>query len=650
MKLLTSLFLCLAACGLAPAQTFQFLGTPCRAFNVLASRAIKAPDGNEYFVLSNTNEISGVELIFIDYKNNTARTYKAPAGQGAWSLSLVPGDRLVVGTYYDGKFMVFDLKSMSFTKVIPFPGEEYFWNAAIGSDGRLYGGTYPGAKLGALDLNALTIEDCGAPAPPNLYLRNISALPDGRILANFVTSDPKSKIYDPQTKKWSDPPEHFKHVQRGVTWNNHFLAGGSWDGKATAKGAIAFKSDLTPVNPPPFALPPDDGNTWAVDLNLTSADTLVLHRGNARFRYFAAERSSAGSTPNLEKIFDQNLHGGAITAMASDGTLLGIRGQDYLIAKPGSLKADLKPIPTESSPRPIHFIKPDENGKLWGGPVFGQTIFHIDLATKKVTNTSTVSNHGGEVYDAAFLNNKTYLVAYAGGDIIEYDATQPWNQLDNKNPRTIAHLGDRGYIRPVGGVQVGDDGKLYSGWMAKYGTYGGAIAITDPAMGKTDLIENPLGEQAVYSVALDENHLYVSTSLDGNGLPNKPNAEPQFGMLDRATRKVLFQQPIGVSRILIDAKTKKVLIVSGSKLRTFDPASKTLTDVPSAPPVTHQAIECLGDGTVWYASGNKLIHLNLTTNEVKSFIAPIAIEHLGISKTHAFISSGPSIFSLELPK
>src|SRR5688572_9343466 len=114
---------------------------------------------------------------------------------------------------------------MSFTKTIDFGGEEYFWNGAIGGDGRLYAGTYPGGKLAALDLDKLTIEDHGAPAKPNLYLRNVSALPDGRLLCNFVTSKPTRKIFDPVAKQWADVPEHLREVTSGVTWNGHFVSG-----------------------------------------------------------------------------------------------------------------------------------------------------------------------------------------------------------------------------------------------------------------------------------------------------------------------------------------------------------------------------------------------------------------------------------------
>ena len=65
-------------------------------------------------MLTNMNEASGCELIFLDFENDTGQVYRAPAGAGAWALREVSGDRLIVGTFYDGMFMVFDLKQMQF--------------------------------------------------------------------------------------------------------------------------------------------------------------------------------------------------------------------------------------------------------------------------------------------------------------------------------------------------------------------------------------------------------------------------------------------------------------------------------------------------------------------------------------------------------
>ena len=626
------LLLATVASAATPAQ-FEHLGQPCRGFNVLASRVVTTPDGKEFFVLSNTNESSGVELIFIDFAHNTGRKFSAPAGQGAWMLNPVPGDRLVVGTYYDGKMMVFDLKTMSFAKTIGFGGEEYFWNGALGGDGRLHAGTYPGGKLGALDLEKLTIEDLGAPAAPNLYLRNVSALPDGRLLCNFVTEKPTRKIFDPAAKQWADVPEHFRDVPSGVTWNDHFVS-----------GTRAFTRDLAPVDPPPFPIPPKGGE-WNVHENLTDSTTLYLKQGAVIWRFRASEKE-------LTKVFDHGIPSAAITAVAKDGTLLGIRGQDYLVARPGEMKAKLIPIPVEAGPRPVHFIEADGDGRLWGGPPFGQTLFYMDLATRKTTNTGIVVNAGGEVYDVCFADGKTYGAAYVGGDVFEFDPREPWDQLGNKNPRSLARLNGKGYIRPVAGIHLGDDDrKLYSGWMTQYGRYGGAIAVTDRATGETALWENPLGEQAISSMAVVGDRVYAGTTLAGNGLPNKPKERPQFGILDRATGRVIAQFPIEgseVSKIFHDATGDAVFLFVGPKLWRFNLRTNELYPA-GAPPITPHVADSRGDGKIWFGSGKSLVCYDIASGDAKTVAdAPAKIDHLDVAPNgDVFIACGADVYRMK---
>src|SRR5579871_1169481 len=261
-RLMMAVFAMLATLGGATSTPphLDRLGQPCRAKNVLAGRVVvDRTDGREWLVLTNMNETSGAELMFIDFIRNTGRTFHAPAGAGSWALNEVPGDRLIVGTFYDGQFMVFDLKQMQFVKTVGFPGESYIWNLALGSDGRIYGGTYGGGKLGAFDLHTYTVEDCGAPAPPNLYLRNVSSTPDGRILCQFGMEKPATLLYDPATKTFGPVPAVLEGVSLGVSWNGYFLAGAQvLQGKA-----------LTPVSPPPFPIPPADKGGWAVDTYLT---------------------------------------------------------------------------------------------------------------------------------------------------------------------------------------------------------------------------------------------------------------------------------------------------------------------------------------------------------------------------------------------
>lgn len=611
------LFACLLlAVAAHAAPQVELLGQPCRAKNVLAGRYVLAPDGREWFVLTNMNETASMELIFVDFRQDTGRAVRAPAGSGSWALLQVPGNRLIVGTFYDGKFMVFDLQKMEFVHTSDFPGESYIWNLALGKDGRVYGGTYAGAKLGALDLNTYAVEDCSAPAPPNLYLRYVSALPDGRILCNFGMEKPVNMIYDPATKKFEDAPAILQGASRGVSWNGYFLVGSQvLDGKT-----------LQPVSPP-FPVP--EGGNWAVDVNLTTNETLYLRQGNTIYRYSQGRQE-------LEKLASVELRGGGIYAVTPQGELLGVRGQDYFVIKPGDTQITLKPIPVESAPRPTLFLRLDEKGRLWGGPHFGQTLFWMDTRTRQTVNTRTVCNAGGEVYDVAFSDGKVYAVSYAGGDIVQYDPEAPWDQWNNVNPRVIASVGGKGYIRPTAGVLLAPDGKLYSGWMARYGVYGGAVAITDPTTGETELIENPLGKQAVEGLAVDEKFLYIGTSLGANGLPNKKGEWARFGVMDKSTKQVIFRHEFekasGVRTFWLDAGIKRLALSVDGRLYLFDTASRKFIDLPSDAPRVGSGIVGLGDGKTYYGSGNAIVEIDMRTgNTERAAELPAGISNVAVA-------------------
>jgi len=622
------------ASGAARAEV-EHLGQPCRAKNVLASIVVRDPvDGTDQLVLTNMNEAAGAELLFIDYRKNTGRVVKAPAGDGSWALNEVPGNRLVVGTYYDGMFMVYDLAKREWVKSVKFPGEDYIWNLAMGKDGRIYGGTYPGGKLGALDLDTYELEDCGAPARPNMYLRYVTATPDGRIFCQFGMDRNQTKIYDPDSKQWSDAPDYLQNVTQAVLWNGYFIF----------QDRVYEGRDLKPVATLPFPLP-EGVAKWNVNIPLTSKDNLFFHADGALYRFKAGEEA-----PTL--VSKQNLKGGGFTASAPDGSVLARRGQEYGWLKPGQSRITLKPYPVESAPRPTHFLALDPKGRLWGGPTFGQTVFWLDPVTKEYHNTSTVSNHGGEVFDAVFRGDSVFLTSYAGGEVIRYDTDRPFDQFSGRNPRTIHRPGPE-YIRPTGGIAFGPDGRLYSGWMAKYGVYGGALAISDPDGGPGEIIRDPLGAVTIGGVAVDAKHVYLGTNLSANGLRNKPDTAPEFGVMDLATRKIVFRQGFpgtgAVYRLAVDPAIGRVAMIAGGKVALFDVATMKMVDLPEhTPKATAHTASMPGDGFYYYASGKSVVALNMRTGAtLKVAEAPANIEHVAASREgDVFAACGVDVYRL----
>jgi streptogramin lyase len=615
------------------------LGKPCRARQVLGGAVVRdRKSGRELFAVTNMNEVTGTELILIDFDRDRSEIYRAPAGAGSWNVREVSGDRLVIGTFYDGTFLIFDLKSKRFINHVRFAKEEYLWNTAMGGDGRVYSGTYPGGRLGALDLATCTVEDCGAPAAPNLYLRYVSPTHDGRVLCSFSSEKPVEKLYDPRTRTWADVPESIKGVSMGGVWDGRFIAG-----KRLFDGP-----DFTP-HAPAFPVPPADKGDWYMDVTLTSDRWLVLRQGNAVYGWRKGDAT-------LTKLADVDLRGGRYMAITEGGRLLGIRGQDYFVCKPGDTSLDLRAIPGDSDPRNLLFLRVDERGRIWSGAPFGQTLCYLDPRTRKAVNTRTVCDGGGEVYDVACRGGRVYAAAYSGGDIVEYTPDQPWDQWNNKNPRALATVSP-GYIRPVAGIGFGPDGKLYSGWMARYGTYGGAVAITDPVSGKTELIENPLGEQAVEGLAVDPRPdaraAYVGTSLSANGLPGKRGESPRFGVLDLATRKAVFTRTFegasGVRSIVFDPVTSLVALAVDGRLHLFDPAVREVVVLSADIPKVSGSIAVGAGGKLLYGSGKSVIEFRIAERTWRRLAeAPAPVGNTAMSsKGDLYVSAGPAVYRVK---
>jgi hypothetical protein len=602
--LLTALVSGLATTASAEKTNMELLGQPCLARN-MHNGCLVQDKGRDFFVLTNTNEITNVELIFIDIEAGTGETYPAPTGSGAWALQKLPGNQLGVGTYYNGTFLIFDVPSRKWVKSVKFPGEDYLWSFAIGGDNRLYTGTYPGAKLGALDLKTGKVESWSTPGKPNLYLRNVSTLPDGRIYCYFGTEKPISFVFDPKTKEFTSTPEAMHTVTAGVTWNGYFVSG---------KKAYRMP-DLVEVDPLPFPIP--SGTTeWQVHLAMSDAKALVVQQGSSLYRFHVGETE-------LTKIASVPTTGISMFAVNEAGHVFGTRGQDYFISQVDPQKLRLEGVPGPSSPREVFFLSTDDKNRLWGGPPFGQTLFYQDLTTGKVTNTRGVSNRGGEVYDVEVMDGIAYGVSYVGGEIIRYDPSQPWNHIGGVNPRVIAKAGPE-FIRPAAGITNGGDGKLYSGWWAKYGTYGGAVAITDPTNGATELIRNPLGTQAISGLAVHQGQAMIGTTLAGNGLPSQPNASAKFGVYDLAARKTLFTQEFpgatSVSRVTYDPQTRlTVCIISRSEnsLAIFDPSVMQFRETKGKLKNLRPGyLTAAGPGRIAFSEKKKLYLLDLATGTV----------------------------------
>ena len=242
----------------------------------------------------------------------------------------VPGDRLVISTHYDGKFVVFDLNEMAFIKTIDFPGESYIWAIAMGSDGRVYGGTYPNSKIAALNLDTYEVTEAAKSPKHNMY-SSVSATVDGRIVCNFSRNNSMTMLYDPAKGAVEPMPPDLRD---GVLWKGFFLCGAEvYDGLSDRR-----------IDPPPFPTPPADKGAWLAHKQLTTDEYLFLQQGDIIYRY----REGDGQ---LTLVADNNLDRMQLYGSSRDRRVLGVRGQDYVVLTAGVEQPRMRPIPVETGPR-----------------------------------------------------------------------------------------------------------------------------------------------------------------------------------------------------------------------------------------------------------------------------------------------------------
>lgn len=505
----------------------ELLGQPCRNFQILGIASFVDPrDGREKVVLSNFAAGAVGNIVFIDPLTGEGEDLALPGDNGAWAVLNYRDEKLLIGTCAQhGYLHCLDLKSRQWAAPLRDEKEQYIWNLCLGEDGMVYGGTYPGCVLLRYDPQRHALENLGrvSEVEGNLYSRTVYGEVPGHILIACGYAEAHLALWNIQT------------------------------GKAR-----------------PFGKP-------GASVREVGPDFLCTQRGEELDFYDLKTLEPAG-----QDLRDQLKSGGpparyqgmGFSIQLKDGRHLATRGQEYYLDEGGVERPELRPIPAPRPATRIHSLCADLRGRIWGSAGFGQTIFSFDPQTGEDWNSQVVCDAGGEVYGMAFAGESLFMACYSGGDHVVYDPTQSWNQVDQLNPRSLRVAGPE-LIRPSGKSVLGPDGHFWTGWMAKYGTYGGGLSRVDVHSLEVQIWTDPVGPQALVGLAADQQYLYFITGGGANGLPAKQ--EPFFFVVWSPEIGLVWKQqfPLGAALHSVAALAGKVLVGVDSYLEIFDPQALT---------------------------------------------------------------------------
>ncbi len=497
---------------------YKHLGRPCRNFCIFAALFVNDPlDSRLKLVMTSFVAYGTGTVIFVDVLTGEGESIELPGDEGAWAL-LDSGDgRLLIGTCGGfGYLHCLDLQSRKWSVPLRDEKETYIWNLAMGPDGMVYGGTYPGCRVLRYDPAAHTLVNLGCASDDgnNLYSRRVFAGIPGKILINCGYS--RSHIAELDISSGTFRPVFEKGWQIEEITREYIRIN-------TGKEFVYYD----PLN------------------------------------YTELEKREFGNDTRNKPIKAKML------ASAGEGSIAGVRGQEYFYSKSSQAEPVFKRIPTQPPATGILTLAMDSGGGLWGSSALGQTIFRYDVADGEYWNSTDVCDSGGEVYGICCIGDRIFMSAYCNGDHIVYAPSKRWDRAENRNPMVLESLAPN-LVRPSAKSTVGPDGAFWTGWMAKYGTYGGGLSRVDADTLRLTSWYDPIPGQALGAIAADTHYVYFTTYGYANGLETKVEPfnlgiwEPGKGLV----KKIEF--PRGKVPRSLCISGRNLLVAGGSEARLFD--------------------------------------------------------------------------------
>jgi streptogramin lyase len=601
----------------AAAPDFSEIGPVATNLWTFTAREVYDPQTKtDVFYLTSFNSASRGQLIRLDYRNNRAESWTLPVGIGSWGLRQGKDGNIYLGSYNGGELLCFDPRT---EKWIPLPqlSEEFrkkefvICDLAEAPDGDIYYGTYPGAHLVRYDPHAQTMTDLGKVANEN-YLRWLSVTPQGIVICGVGMSLGRVIAYNPQSRTFvTITPEAYQRPGD------------------TARPIVTSSYILQPV----------PGNLLVYDVRslkllhvfpaLKVQSFNPLDGDHVLYRASSSELNKFDLTTGKEALYCRlpTAVDGVRWLLTCSGDLFGFRIQSYLYYQRSASLITRHRIPVDGLGQNVLWLRSTPDGLIYGGPELGQTLFSYNPANHELRSYDQVIDPGGEIYYAVDYQNKLYSISYIRATLAVFDPSKPWDQGErpDSNPRQILSI-PQDQWRPVGGIHLGPDGKMYIGTQPNYGMLGGALSVFDPATEKLEVHRNLVPNAEISAVATDAKYVYCGADPEGGG-GSKPTAtNTHFFVWDPGTGKMIFDQALETREVLgaIAAVNGHAYFVVNNQLMDYDSHARRLTvrhrfDRPR--PVPLESLQAAQDGTLWAILGDELAHIFPARAEVQFFPA-----------------------------
>jgi len=403
-------------------------------------------------------------------------------------MLLASNGKIYISTAGGGHLFEYDRHTEKM-RLIGKPGEQtYIWNLAEGTDGKIYGGTYPHAKLIRYDPKTDTYEDLGRMDTTENYVHSVVADKDGFVYGGIASQKSGIIAYNIESATWT---QLLPEEDRDIGWGEVFpCKDGNLYASTPAGNFRLSKGQLIPVEElPPMS--PKKGELFPDGRKLTR-------------HWYESGRFEVVSPDGTKETFHYDAEG--------DGKLIFVcdKGPD---------------------------------GRIYGSSMLPLHMFVYDPDTRKMKDLGRAAVSTGEIYSFLNLKDELYLAAYPGCSVSRYDPKKPWKRCDTPdcNPRQAGKQSKLVY-RPLKMCPSPDEERILICGLPDYGMLGGSISVFNPEIMEMEIeYRNVIPNQSVMDMCLTKEGLVAGVSAVYGGTGSHPTEESGHLFLwDYDTRELVF--------------------------------------------------------------------------------------------------------------
>lgn len=466
---------------------------------------------NEVYFVANGNPGTFYAVDAATGKINFSQA--VPGTTQTWAVTVGSDKNVYFAASQNRGFWKYDPKEKVITSVgNGNPSDNFVWDLDASSDGLIYGGTYPNAKVFSYNTRTNEFVDLGRMQGTEQYARGVG-VSDRYLytgigsLKHLMRMDRITGERTEITLSFTGKPDFVHNIwpYNGLVYIVHGTSLSIMD-EQTLNEKLLIPND-SPEAFDGYLSPPSPYNS----------DLIYYRNKNSRdlWTYNVSTNTVQPVTPQV-KLLDYGTKAiNWITLPDSGDKVLATLYENgyYTLYNPqdNSLKTSLIAIAKDGVD--VQSLAAGPDGKLYlGGFIDGMTIFNQSTQSLERQMSNPYSPH--QIEEIGFLNGKTYFGNYGGARINRFDASLPYNygETTANNPGlvyTIPDFQDRPYAIASG------DNKLFIGTIPVYGKLGGSLTTYDDTTKLWSSTRNVVQEQSIIALAYKNGIVYGGTAVEG---------------------------------------------------------------------------------------------------------------------------------------